>query len=676
MKKILLISILSFLCINYFSAQTTLQGMKYQAIARDISGIEISNEPISLKMTLHSKDANTKMYYSEIHNITTNEFGLFSLSIGEGNVVYGKFDEIPWAEENIWIEIALKEQGDDNYTTISNSKLLAVPYAYHANTASTLSTNSNISNDNNNAPKDGVPSQNWSLFGNSKSNPEKDKLGTTDIADLIIVTNNTERIRVLSSGETEVRENAQFDKNINVDGITKTDYLVVADEANDTIPDPYPRFGSIADIRGLLVADSIAIRGGLDIGGNLKVHGDSVIVDHHLLVGERTFLKGQVSINTLAPLTGADNDINAYPLKVEGSNQGIAVKVNGERKASKNFISFWDDNGMQGRIEGQTKSELIGSFEYIWYNSMEAIDLALGSAATIADLTGLDDFDMAVIDGIELIAGAAKWAEWNATTLANIGISYESGAGDYAEWLEKINLNETFSYGDIVGVNGGKISKQMTNASNFMVVSKNPIVLGNMPPINQESNFEKIAFMGQVPVKVRGKVAVGDYIIASNLNDGFGIAVSSKDITLNQFERIVGVAWSESANEFGFSMINVAVGINANDVVIKLKQQNQELNVIKSELNNIISYLKSKDKSIDFKQFEIQNKTVNVNEDNYSNAFKVTQNNIEENPEFIKQILIDAKKILDKKGVNYNQYEQTKRLLNDESYLLKILTEK
>ena len=182
--------------------------------------------------------------------------------------------------------------------------------------------------------------------------------------------------------------------------------------------------------------------------------------------------------------------------------------------------------------------------------------------------------------------------------------------------------------------------------------------------------------MGQVPVKVRGKVAVGDYIIASNLNDGFGIAVSSKDITLNQFERIVGVAWSESANEFGFSMINVAVGINANDVVIKLKQQNQELNVIKSELNNIISYLKSKDKSIDFKQFEIQNKTVNVNEDNYSNAFKVTQNNIEENPEFIKQILIDAKKILDKKGVNYNQYEQTKRLLNDESYLLKILTEK
>ena len=81
----------------------------------------------------------------------------------------------------------------------------------------------------------------------------------------------------------------------------------------------------------------------------------------------------------------------------------------------------------------------------------------------------------------------------------------------------------------------------------------------------------------------------------------------------NQFERVVGVARFGFAHGFGFSMIRVVVGINANVIVIKLK-----------------------DESIDFKQFEIQNKRVEFNEvceDNRSNAFK---NKIEENSEFIK----------------------------------------
>ena len=79
-----------------------------------------------------------------------------------------------------------------------------------------------------------------------------------------------------------------------------------------------------------------------------------------------------------------------------------------------------------------------------------------------------------------------------------------------------------------------------------MVVSKSPIVLGNEPPLSQRNNYEKIAFIGQVPVKTYGKVNIGDYIIRTNNNDGVAIAKSPNQIQINEYSKIVGIAWAES----------------------------------------------------------------------------------------------------------------------------------
>lgn len=705
MKKIIHLFFISYLFLLSAIAQNTNQGMKYQAVARDLSGNELINEPIEIKIQLVSGEKSTKAYYSEIHKVITNEFGLFSLNIGEGTTLNGNFKNIPWSEENIWMELSLKEGNSKSFDIVSKTKLLAVPYAYYANTAGHLSTNGNgNNNDSNNGigTLDGVPSQNWSLFGNSKTDPEKDKLGTTDEANLSIVTNNRERIRILSTGELEVRENAQFDKNINVDGITKTDFLVVADEPNDTIPDIYPRDGSIVDVRGLFIADSIAIKGGLDIGGNLSVHGDRVDIDKDLYVGRNVHLNtndqfspqgetvnhgkftsnGQVTINTLTSLTGGDSDYDAYPLRVEGSEQGIAVKVNGSRDNSNNFITFWDDNGRKGRIEGQTETQLKDSFEWWWFNEQKILNSIFNAAMITADLIGADDGDAAAVEGLEFIDIISHWIAWNNNLVNNVGVTYESGSGDYAEWLEKENLNESLSFGDIVGVMGGKISKTFNQPSKYMAISKSPIVLGNMPTQGKEANFEKVAFMGQVPVKVRGNVNIGDYIIASQLNDGIGIAVKPKVITLNQFERIVGVAWSESISHSSVSFINCAVGINTNDTVVKLKQQQEELNQVKNQMNSIISYLKSKDDEFNAELFEIQGSetitATQIKEVESGNLFdrkkmaERLEKLISDNPNLIKQIQENARKTLDGRGINYNQYEQIRRLLTDENYILEL----
>ena len=291
---------------------------------------------------------------------------------------------------------------------------------------------------------------------------------------------------------------------------------------------------------------------------------------------------------------GPGDNLNNYAMWMNAQNQGLAISLN-ERIFPDNtnkYISFLGTDGgspiIRGRIEGQTAADLATSFEYIWMNAVSAAELALKVAMAAACAAQLDAAEVVVL-GAEGAVMYAKWAELAANKVVKQGVSYESGAGDYAEWLVKSNPAEKFSYGDIVGVRGGQISKDLTNADHFMVISMNPIVLGNMPEAGQEKLYEKVAFLGQVPIKIRNKAAIGDYIISSGLNDGFGLAVNPKKITLDQIPQIVGVAWSETQSNFGFNYVNGAIGINVNDVVPKMKQQQVEIKEIKNKVNELIS---------------------------------------------------------------------------------------
>ncbi len=316
-----------------------------------------------------------------------------------------------------------------------------------------------------------------------------------------------------------------------------------------------------------------------------------------------------------------------YPLLVEGSTQGIAIEVIGSRRNGNNFIGFWDANNMWGRIEGEIAVENnnnsdytfdIRSMAYDVYDAELDLGFAIASevlalaqlAASIADFRGCVGFgaclsgpgpaDIAfslaqvIFEGIQIGFSADALIRANnneniyATNKSNTqGVTYASGAGDYAEYLLRANINEKMSYGDIVGVKGGKISKHTKGAERMMVVSFKPIVLGNMPQPDQEEAYEKVAFMGQVPVKVFGKVKIGDYIVPSGNNDGLGVAIDPSKMTSEHVKDIVGVAWGINDNILGFNKVNVAVGLNKNDnnaIVEKLEERMEEQDV---EINNI-----------------------------------------------------------------------------------------
>ncbi|HPH20518.1 MAG TPA: hypothetical protein PLE32_17135, partial [Haliscomenobacter sp.] len=191
MKKILLSLIIANLFgVLVLTAQSTSQGMNYQAVARDASGQIIANLPISLKISLVSKNGAQAEYFSETHQVQTDNNGLFKIIIGEGKDASGKLSEVPWSKDQVWLNIALDTKGGKNYNLVSSAKLLSVPYAFHAATASQIVDNSTSID----LPTEKNQSIYWTTGGNTNTRPATHFMGTRDNQDVVFKTNNTTRV--------------------------------------------------------------------------------------------------------------------------------------------------------------------------------------------------------------------------------------------------------------------------------------------------------------------------------------------------------------------------------------------------------------------------------------------------------------------------------------------------
>ncbi len=169
------------------------------------------------------------------------------------------------------------------------------------------------------------------------------------------------------------------------------------------------------------------------------------------------------------------------------------------------------------------------------------------------------------------------------------GVAILSGSGDFAECLPRLDKDEKIETGDIVGIFSGKITKTTAGAHHLTAITNQPIVVGNTPSDPAKlSLYEKVAFIGQLPVKVRGKVHSGDFILPSGSNDGTGIAVSQSAITPDQYAKVIGKAW-ESSEEAAVKMINISVGLPLNNlgdgIIASIKSQQLEINKLRAEIN-------------------------------------------------------------------------------------------
>ena len=129
MKKI----ILSLLFISSISFAQN--GINYQGAATDADGAKLVNQNISLKTSVLQGGVDGTTSYSEIHNTTTDQFGLFNVVIGQGVSISGDFETISWGSGDHFLKVELDATGGTNYNLVSTTQMMSVPYALYAKNA-------------------------------------------------------------------------------------------------------------------------------------------------------------------------------------------------------------------------------------------------------------------------------------------------------------------------------------------------------------------------------------------------------------------------------------------------------------------------------------------------------------------------------------------------------------
>ena len=108
------------------------QAVPYQGLARTAAGAILSNQNISLRMSIRDLTAAGAIVYRETHNTTTTSLGLFNLNIGSGTVVSGTFAGINWGTGAKFIQVELDAAGGSSFVNMGTTQLNSVPYALFA----------------------------------------------------------------------------------------------------------------------------------------------------------------------------------------------------------------------------------------------------------------------------------------------------------------------------------------------------------------------------------------------------------------------------------------------------------------------------------------------------------------------------------------------------------------
>lgn len=366
MKKLQLFIILFTFVSLLASAQSVPRGMNYQAVARDKSGEILANQTLTFKISLVSKHGeSTTNHFTEIQRITTNQFGLFTLVIGKGSTLSGNFNSIPWSTEDIWMDVAIKDDAQTDYAQISSSKLLTVPYAFHAETANSVSGSANAYNgpydsasgsgssggNSVNTIGNGTP---WTIAGNYGTLAGREYLGTSDNVDLVVKTNAIERMRIKNSGDISMVNNVSVGASVNLNtasgsttnngqfnvvGLTRLNNVAQSNTISD---------GSLVVAGGTGIAKNLNVGGAFNavgassFGGILSVTDatestspstGALIVTGGVGIGKRLNVAGAGKFNSTLEAVGATTLGNT--LTVAGS-----TVINNDLKVKNNNVAY------------------------------------------------------------------------------------------------------------------------------------------------------------------------------------------------------------------------------------------------------------------------------------------------------------------------------------------------
>jgi len=133
--------LLAFLCFLLAFSEDALgqfapDAFNYQAVARNVGGVELANQNLTVRMSICSDAAGTVLLFEEVHTTVTNDFGLFAIEIGHGISTglapYFSLEDLPWGDGATFLKVEIDIPAAGGYELLGISPLLMVPYAAYA----------------------------------------------------------------------------------------------------------------------------------------------------------------------------------------------------------------------------------------------------------------------------------------------------------------------------------------------------------------------------------------------------------------------------------------------------------------------------------------------------------------------------------------------------------------
>jgi len=159
MKHIIIVAII---CLTYhFTAQgqNVPQGIAYQAVAvkdgsysvagQNPGAIYWANKDIKVRFTIFEKYPNGSSQYTELHEVTTDDYGVFNVIIGQGMAMSGDFENIPWELGTAHLQVEIDFENTNTFTLTSLERFWSVPYAFATNQTEGSNVDSALSDLNN-----------------------------------------------------------------------------------------------------------------------------------------------------------------------------------------------------------------------------------------------------------------------------------------------------------------------------------------------------------------------------------------------------------------------------------------------------------------------------------------------------------------------------------------------
>ncbi len=118
-------------------SQNVPKGYKLQTTIRSNTGELLVSKLVAIRISIIQGTSSGNVVYKEVHRTTSNDFGVISLTVGEGIPETNLFKDIDWSNGPYFQKIELDPQNGTNFLFMGTSQIVSVPISLYAQKSGT-----------------------------------------------------------------------------------------------------------------------------------------------------------------------------------------------------------------------------------------------------------------------------------------------------------------------------------------------------------------------------------------------------------------------------------------------------------------------------------------------------------------------------------------------------------